>query len=110
MQNKKIFYYLEVQESLEGIILGKIINGITIFSEKDNKSYFIKDILHFKEIFESCEILKIGYKQREDYILLKQAGIEPRNLMFDVEIAGYILNSTINKYPIEYLANEYLRI
>ena len=29
--------------------------------------------------------------------------------MFDVSIAGYILNSNINKYTIEYLANEYLK-
>ena len=28
--------------------------------------------------------------------------------MFDIEIAGYILNSTNNKYTIEYLSNEYL--
>ncbi len=110
LQNKKIFYYLQAQESVQGRILGKILSGITIFSEKDNKAYFIKNTLLFKEIFEDIEILKIGYKQKEDYILLKQAGIEPKNLMFDVEIAGYILNSTINKYPIEYLANEYLRI
>lgn len=110
LQNKKISYYLNSEEALEGKILGKALSGITIFSEKDNKAYFIKDTLLFKEIFENIEILKIGYKQKEDYILLKQAGIVPKNLMFDVEIAGYILNSTINKYPIEYLANEYLRI
>lgn len=108
LENKKIFYYLNVQESVEGKILGKIINGITIFAEKDEKSYFVKDILLFKEIFEDSEILKIGYKQREDFILLKQAGIEPKNMMFDVELAAYILNSNINKYPIEYLAEEYL--
>ena len=108
LKNKKIFYYLQSQESVEGKILDKILSGITIFLEKDNKAYFIKDTLLFKEIFEDAEILKIGYKQKEDYILLKQAGIEAKNLMFDVEIAGYILNSTINKYPIEYLANEYL--
>lgn len=108
VKNKKIFYYLQSQESVEGKILDKILSGITIFLEKDNKAYFIKDTLLFKEIFEDAEILKIGYKQKEDYILLKQAGIEAKNLMFDVEIAGYILNSTINKYPIEYLANEYL--
>ena len=109
LKNKKIFYYLQSKESVEGKILGKVLSGITIFSEKDSKAYFIKDALLFKEIFENAEILKIGYKQKEDYILLKQAGIEAKNLMFDVEIAGYILNSTINKYPIEYLANEYLR-
>lgn len=29
--------------------------------------------------------------------------------MFDIEIAGYILNSNINKYTIEYLAEEYIK-
>lgn len=105
-----MFYYLQSQESAEGNILDKVLSGITIFSEKDNKAYFIKDTLLLKEIFEDAEILKIGYKQKEDYILLKQAGIEAKNLMFDIEIAGYILNSNISKYSIEYLANEYLRI
>ena len=28
--------------------------------------------------------------------------------MFDTEIAGYILNSNVSKYPLEYLANEYM--
>lgn len=30
--------------------------------------------------------------------------------MFDIEIAGYILNSNINKYTLEYLSEEYLKI
>ena len=30
--------------------------------------------------------------------------------MFDIEIAGYLLNSNISKYTIEYLAEEYLKI
>lgn len=108
IENKRIFYYLNVQESVEGKILNKIINGITVFSEKQEKSYFIKDILLFKEIFEAEDILKIGYKQREDFILLKQSDIEPKNMMFDVELAAYILNSNINRYTIEYLAEEHL--
>lgn len=29
--------------------------------------------------------------------------------MFDVEIAGYLLNSNISKYTIEYLSNEYIK-
>ena len=102
------FYYLNTT-NLEGRILNKTTNGITLFSEKDNKSYRIDDIKQFRDIFENDEILKIGYKQKEDYILLKQEGINPKNLMFDIEIAGYILNSTINKYTIEYLSDEYLK-
>jgi len=30
--------------------------------------------------------------------------------MFYIEIAGYLLNSNISKYTIEYLAQEYLQI
>lgn len=98
------------ETSLENNILGRAITGITVYLESDKKAYYIKDIQFFKEIFENTEILKIGYKQKEDYILLKQAKINAKNLMFDIELAGYILNSTINKYTIEYLSNEYLRI
>ena len=109
IENKKIFYYLNTENVDNDKIIQKQILGITIYSENDEKSYFIRDIRLFKEIFENTEILKIGYKQKEDYILLKQEGINAKNLMFDIEIAGYILNSTISKYTIEYLANEYLK-
>ncbi|MCL2382730.1 MAG: hypothetical protein FWC79_00750 [Oscillospiraceae bacterium] len=94
-KDKKIYYYLSNEE-------------ISIFIPENNKSYCSKNISDFKEIFENKDILKCGYKQKEDYMLLKGQGIEVDNLMFDVEIAGYILNSNINKYPLEYLSNEYL--
>ena len=108
--NKKIYYYIVTQDTNDDKIVKKQILGIAIYSETDKKTFFIKDIKLFKKIFENIDILKIGYKQKEDYILLKQKQINPNNLMFDIEIAGYILNSTINKYSIEYLASEYLRI
>ena len=73
-----------------------------------HKYYEIKKS-YDKEIFEDNEILKISYKQKQDYILLKEIGIVPHNLMYDIEIAGYILNSNINKYSIEYLTDEYLK-
>jgi len=94
--DKKIFYYIDK-------------NNIYIYSEKKNKSYKIDDILKLKNIFENTEILKVGYKQKSDWVYLKDKDICAENLMFDVEIAGYILNSNISKYTIEYLANEYLR-
>lgn len=110
MENKKLFYYLNTEKVNNNNVIQKQIKGIVIYSEKEEKSYLIQNIKLFLEIFENNEILKIGYKQKEDYILLKQENIKPTNLMFDIEIAGYILNSTISKYSIEYLANEYLRI
>ena len=83
---------------------------LTIYSEKEDKVYLIKDITKLKNIFESKDILKIGYKQKKDYILLKQIGVQTKNLMFDIEIAGYLLNSNINKYTLEYLSEEYLKL
>ena len=97
-ENKILYYYINKQ-----------IRHICVFSEKDDKAYCIKDILEFKDIFEDSNILKCGYKQKEDYIFLKNLNIDVKNLMFDIEIAGYILNSNINKYTIEYLANEYIQ-
>lgn len=107
--NKKLFYYLNSKDDENGYILNKTIVGITIYSLNEKKSYLVKDVNEFKEILESETILKIGYKLKEDYILLKQEGINSKNLMYDIEIAGYILNSNINKYSIEYLSNEYLK-
>ncbi len=106
--NKQMSYYLNTVKSDNGNIIEEDIIGITIHSEKNDKEYFVKDILLFKEIFERSDILKIGYKQKKDYILLKQININAQNLMFDIEIAGYILNSNISKYTLQYLANEYL--
>ena len=105
---KKMFYYIVTQEEQGQGILNKKIGGVAIYSEAENKSYIMGDIQELKNIFEDTSILKIGYKQKQDYILLKELGINPENLMFDAEIAGYLLNSNINKYSIEYLTNEYL--
>ncbi len=95
LSQKIMYYYLDEQNFI-------------IYSEKDNASYYVEDLLEFKDIFENKDILKCGYKQKENYILLWENNINAKNLMFDVTIAGYILNSNINKYTIEYLANEYL--
>jgi len=107
--SKKIYYYIITKPEVGAGILNTKIEGITVYSEKENKAYLIKP-QDIKAIFEDEEILKIGYKQKIDYILLKQEGITPKNLMFDIEIAGYLLNSNISKYTIEYLAEEYLKI
>ncbi len=106
--NKKMFYYLVSKEENGAGILNKNIAEIVIYSEKNDKSYLITELEQIKEIFENADILKIGYKQKQDYILLKEKGINATNLMYDIEIAGYLLNSNINKYTIEYLSEEYL--
>ena len=95
IDSKIMYYYLEN-------------DSFAVFSEKSNKAYYISNIEDLREIFEDKNILKCGYKQKEQYVLLWRNKIDAKNLMFDISIAGYILNSNINKYTIEYLASEYL--
>ena len=94
-KNKAMYYYLTEEKFI-------------IYSPKTNKCFSIENIQDFKDIFEDKNILKCSYKQKEEFIILWNKGIEAKNLMFDIAIAGYILNSNINKYTIEYLANEYI--
>lgn len=94
-ENKVIYYYLTEEKFI-------------IYSPKTNKCFSIENIQDFKDIFEDKNILKCSYKQKEEFIILWNKDIEAKNLMFDIAIAGYILNSNINKYTIEYLANEYI--
>ena len=95
LSDKKMYYYLEEK-------------SFVIYSQNMNKSLYINGLNEFKDIFEDENILKCGYKQKEQFMLLWKNNISAKNLMFDISIAGYILNSNINKYTIEYLANEYL--
>ena len=95
ISNKIMYYYLEN-------------NFLIIYLEKYNKCYQICNINEFKDIFENENVLKCSYKQKEQYELLWKNDINPKNLMFDISIAGYVLNSNINKYTIEYLSSEYI--
>ena len=104
---KKFFYYTETEDFQDSII-NKRIKGIYIYSEKQNTVFLLKHIEDIKNVLGNEQIIKIGYKQKQDYILLKEIGIDVKNLLFDIEIAGYLLNSNINKYTLEYLAQEYL--
>ena len=110
--NKKLYYYFE-KEQLENsnLIIKKRIKNAYIYLE--NKIYvldFEKFEAEIKEIIEDLEILKVGYEQKTDYIILKELGFRPVNFMFDIKIAGYLLNSVSNSYSIEELARLYLDI
>ena len=109
--DKILYYYIVKQDSKQINPISKEIVSVKI--ALDNKIYSInfkeyKEIL--KEIFEDDKILKCGYEQKIDYILIKQEGIIPKNFMFDVKIAAYLLNSNSNQYKIKDLASEYLKL
>lgn len=112
-KEKQIIYYLNTKEDKnEEKVIKKEIISISIAYE--NKVYYIKEkeIIkrEFKETFEDNTIRKIGYKLKQDYILLKELGITLKNLSYDIEIAGYIIDSIKNKYDIETLSLRYLNL
>ena len=111
-KDKKIIYYIETEDSVDSII-NKKIKSLSIYNIEENKCYYIlinNNIGVFKEIFENEEIQKIGYRQKIDYILLKEAGINPTGFKYDIEIAAYIINPIESKYDIEKLAIDYLTL
>ena len=113
-EKKEFIYYLETTDNNLNSILNKKLLSITIYSSKLNIAYNISlkdnEIQLFKEIFENKEIRKIGYKQKVDYIVLKENNINVTGLDYDIAIAAYILNPTENKYDLEKLAIEYLKL
>lgn len=69
---------------------------------KDSKVYFISkpSDLELKQVFEN-DLLKIGFEEKEDYLRLKRKNIVPKNMMFDVSIAAYLLNPSKSKYKLD---------
>lgn len=111
IENKVCYFYIETVEDTNSIIKKKI-KSISIYIKDENKvyDYKVSNILELKDIFESEDVLKCSYDLKDIYILCEEAEINPKNFMFDIRIAGYLLNSTTNQYSISDLMNEYLGI
>ncbi len=111
IENKVCYFYVETVEDGNSIIKKKI-KSISIYIKDENKvyDYKVSNILELKDIFESEDVLKCSYDLKDIYILCEEAEINPKNFMFDIRIAGYLLNSTTNQYSISDLMNEYLEI
>ncbi len=108
--NKIYFYFSAKDDERFGNIINKKLDTIYIADEK--KVYYAKidDIKILKEIFENKRNEKYGYKLSGDYILLKQLGIKPNNIVYDAEVAEYDIDPTASKYPLEDLALKYLNL
>ena len=114
-QGKMIFYIETEKVNDEDKIIKEKITGISIFNSSENEAYYIdikndEKIQELKEIFENDKILKIGIDLGRVYILLRQEGIDFKEINYDASIAAYILNPTNNKLKLIDLAEQYLEI
>ncbi len=112
-ENKQLIYYLNTsQDGAEEKILKKNLSSMSVIINND--VYYIDNIAtikkYFQEILEDKNIKKIGYKLKQDYIILRENDINLDGFEFDAEIAGYIIDSIKNKYDIETLALRYLNL
>ena len=114
--SKEFIFMLKKEDSIgSSKIIKKEIKGISIYIKENNTAYYIKVeeeafTQYFKKIFESLEIKKYGYNLAEDYVILKELGINMNNIYYDVKIAAYDLNPTGSNFSITNVAMQYLAI
>ena len=109
----KCIYFLGTEDTnVDEYIIKKEIKSISVYDNEENKVYYINkpSIELLKNIFEDEKIEKYGHSINYTYILLRQNGIEVKNIKFDTEVASYILNPTDGKYPIDKIIGDYLDI
>ena len=115
-KTQKVIFYLglEENENKEDIIKKDIIS-ISIYNPEEKEVYYIKrknsesEFDKFlKQVFEDEKIEKFGFELGRVYILLKQIGINVKNLKYDITVASYILDPTEGKYLIDNLIEKYL--
>ena len=99
--DKDFSYYIE----MDGLTYNKAnIIGIGIYD--GDYGYYINanDIEKYKDIFSSI-YNKFTYDLKKNIVSLNELGIKEKNTVFDLMIAGYLLNYNV-KDDISYLASE----
>jgi len=61
-----------------------------------------------KPVLQSPKIKKVGQNIKYDYIVLKRAGLEIKDMNFDTMIASYLLNPIRGEHGLKYLALKHL--
>ena len=110
--NEKVFYFTIITKESNNSIIKKEAKIVSFYIEEENRvyAYKLEGINDIQDLLENKDILKVSYDLKEIFILSREAGIEPHNMMFDVRIAGYLLNSTTNLYSIPDLVKAFLNL
>ena len=106
-----VFYLNKTKSDDESKIIKKNIIGIGLV-EKEGTIAYINNPNNetLKKIFENENLAKIGYNLAEDYVMLKELGINLKNIAYDIEVASYDIDPTNIKHSLNEIAEQYLDI
>ncbi|MCB2292507.1 DNA polymerase I [Clostridium algoriphilum] len=82
-----------------------LIKVTDLFNEDEEKT-----IKYLKTMLESNEIKKVSHAVKNAYTALNKKGIKLQGILFDTELAAYLLDSAKKEYSLETLMDINLRI
>lgn len=108
IKNRKHMFLKTVTK--QGNILDENIIYMFIGLDQDKVYYMNEEklILKLKDVLESEDIQKYGYKLKEEYIALRSYGIDLKNMKFDIVIGEYLIDATSSNYLHDNLAAKYM--
>lgn len=89
-------------DDIKGISITQDYNKAFVFRMSESEVLSV-----FKDFFES-QNSKIAHNGKGDIVLLKRKGIELNHIIFDTMIGGYIINSSMDNYEYNELAEDFL--
>lgn len=99
---KEDIHFGKIDEKCNESISNEIIRYINIMIVEGNKAYvYTFTPEEVKNVLENENIQKITHCSKSHIVYLKEKGIDLKGLKYDTEIAGYILDSSLNNYTIE---------
>ena len=127
IKDRMIYYLVTSSCDDNSKIIKKDIDGIAIFEESNINNNENEKDLHsdlkgiscyvknpdkklLKKLFEDEKIEKVGFNLSEDFVILRQNGIKPKNLKYDIGVAVYDIDPTNVKHKLEEIALQYLNI
>ncbi len=107
---------IDTETTSRSPMLAKVV-GIS-FSWKKGEAYYVpfnaeldSDMLisELGPVLEDPKLAVIGQNIKYDYLVLRNAGIELKNVAFDTMIAAYLIEPSRSSFSLRSLAIEYLR-
>ena len=75
---------------------------------KKGKNLPLKDVLEvFRPLFSDSRLVLIGQNIKYDYQVMKRAGVEIANRLFDTMLASYLLDPSSRQHGLDFLALKY---